>query len=115
MPTIRQFRADDLDALYRIALATGFAGSDASNLYADSKLIGHIFAAPYALFEPKLALVVEDGEGVAGFAVGTTDTMAWQRRLEQLWWPSLRQRYALPAEDDASRWTPDQRLAFLIH
>ena len=115
MLDIRQIRSDDLDALYKISLATGLAGGDASHLYADPKLMGHIYAAPYALLEPQLALVVEDGQGVAGFAVGTIDTMAWERRLEQSWWPSLRERYALPAEAEASAWTPDQRRAFMIH
>jgi len=114
MSMIRPFRSDDLDALYRISLATGHAGGDASHLYADPRLMGHIYAAPYALLEPRLALVVEDGDGVAGFAVGTTDTMAWERRLERNWWPALRERYAL-AEADAAGWTPDQRRAFMIH
>ncbi len=94
MLNIRQFRSDDLDALYGISLATGLAGGDASHLYADPKLMGHIYAAQYALLEPQLALVVEGGDGLAGFAVGATDTTAWERRLEQSWWPSLRERYA---------------------
>jgi GNAT superfamily N-acetyltransferase len=115
MLRIRPFCADDLDALYRISLATGHAGGDASHLYADPMLMGHIYSAPYALLEPQLALVVEDGTGVAGFAVGTTDTVAWERRLEQNWWPALRQRHAMPAEADAAAWTPDQRRAVMIH
>ena len=115
MLNIRQFRSDDLDTLYKISLATGLAGGDASHLYVDPRLMGHIYAAPYALLEPALALVVEDGEGVAGFAVGTADTTAWERRLEQLWWPSLRKRYAMPEGTDASLWTHDQRRAFTIH
>jgi len=112
---VRPFQSDDLDALYRISLATGLAGGDAAHLYADPRLMGHIYAAPYAVLEPALALVVEDGEGVAGYVVGTTDTTAWEVKLEQAWWPSLRKRYALPAEADAERWTPDQRRAFTIH
>ena len=115
MPAIRQVRPDDLESLYGISLATGLAGGDASHLYADSRLMGHIYAAPYALLEPRLALVVEDSEGVAGFAVGVTDTTAWERRLERDWWPALRERYAMPEEADAARWTPDQRRAFMIH
>lgn len=115
MLNIRQFRSSDLDALYEISLATGLAGGDASHLYADPRLMGHIYAAPYALLEPQLALVVEDGQCVAGFAVGTTDTTAWEQRLERAWWPSLRERYALPAEADRSTWTHDQRRAFMIH
>ncbi len=36
------------DACYSISLATGFAGGDASHLYRDPRLMGHIYIAPYA-------------------------------------------------------------------
>jgi GNAT superfamily N-acetyltransferase len=112
---IRPFAPDDLEACYAVSLATGFEGGDASHLYRDRKLMGHIYLAPYALLEPTLALVVEDGEGVAGFAVGTADTMSWEERLERDWWPSLRGRYADSADVPAEERTPDQRRAFMIH
>jgi GNAT superfamily N-acetyltransferase len=115
MPTIRPFRADDLDDLYRISLATGLAGDDASQLYADPRLMGHIYSAPYARLEPQLAFVVVDGQGVAGFAVGTADTAAFEAKLERLWWPALRAQYAMPREADAQAWTADQRRIAMIH
>jgi GNAT superfamily N-acetyltransferase len=115
MLTIRPFHADDIDQLYKISLATGLAGGDASHLYADPRLMGHIYSAPYAWLEPKLALVVQDREGVAGFAVGTADTTAWEEKLERIWWPSLRKQYAMPPEADAPKWTHDQRRIFMIH
>ena len=115
MLTIRTFRSADLEALYAISLATGHEGGDASHLYSDRKLIGHIYSAPYALLEPRLALVVEDDEGVAGFAVGTPDTGKWQERLEAEWWPKLRRQYADPAARPASEWSADQRRAYAIH
>jgi GNAT superfamily N-acetyltransferase len=112
---IRPFEAADLEACYAISLATGFEGGDASHLYRDPKMMGHIYLAPYALLEPALALVVEDGEGVAGFAVGAADTVAWEERLEREWWPSLRGRYPDPVTVPAEGRTPDQRRAFMIH
>ena len=115
MTRIRPLAPADLEACYAISLATGFEGGDASHLYRDQKLIGHIYVAPYALLEPALALVVEDGDGVAGFAVGTTDTVAWEERLEREWWPTLRGSYADPAEVPPEERTPDQRRAFMIH
>jgi GNAT superfamily N-acetyltransferase len=111
---IRPVRGDDLDALSAISLATGHEGGDASHLYTDPKLTGLIYAAPYALLEPALAFVVEDSEGVAGFAVGVTDTTFWEARLEERWWPSLRPRYPMP-EGDPATWTADQRRAAMIH
>lgn len=115
MLVIRTFRSADLEALYAISLATGHEGGDASHLYKDRKLIGHIYSAPYALLEPGLALVAEDDEGVAGFAVGTPDTGKWQERLEADWWPKLRRQYADPAAWPAAEWSADQRRANTIH
>ena len=111
MTDIRPFKPADLEACYAISLATGFEGGDASHLYRDPKLMGHIYVAPYALLEPALAFVVEDGEGVAGFAVGTADTAAWEERLEREWWPGLRKQYADPVEQH----TADDRRLHMIH
>jgi hypothetical protein len=72
---LRQFRSGDLNALYAISLATGHEGGDASHLYEDAKLMGHVYSAPYALLEPALVLVVVDGDEVAGFAAGAIDTL----------------------------------------
>ena len=115
MLAIRAFRSADLEALYAISLATGHEGGDASHLYSDHKLIGHIYSAPYALLEPRLALVVEDDDGIAGFAVGTLDTATWQERLEAEWWLKLRRQYADPGATPATEWSADQRRAHAIH
>ena len=114
MLAIRTFRSTDLEALYAISLATGHEGGDASHLY-NRKLIGDIYSAPYALLEPRLALVVEDDEGVAGFAVGTPDTGTWQERLEAEWWLKLRRQYADPGATPATEWSADQRRAYAIY
>ncbi len=114
MVDIRPFRPDDLDDLYCIAVATGVRGCDASALYRDPRLIGHVYAAPYALFSPQTAFVVE-ADGVAGYVVGTADTSAFEARLEAEWWPRLRSMYAAPTGLPRASWTPDQRLSHLIH
>ena len=115
MPEIRPASPADLDACYEISLATGFEGGDASHLYADRKLMGHIYVAPYLLLAPALAFVVEDRDGVAGFAVGAADTVAWEARLEHAWWPPLRGQYPEPAGVPPDLRTADQRRAFMIH
>ena len=113
---IRPYRPGDLDALYRICLLTGDAGHDATSLYHDPQLLGHIFAAPYGLFEPSLAFVAEDAAGVGGYILGTLDTRAFAEQLESKWWPRLRIRYPDPPPGlPAERWTPDQQMASLIH
>jgi ribosomal protein S18 acetylase RimI-like enzyme len=92
--SIRPYRPDDLDALYDICLRTGAAGSDATELMADHRLLGELFVAPYAVLEPEHAFVIDDGRGgVGGYVVGAADTRAFEARCESEWWPALRIRY----------------------
>ena len=113
-PNIRDAQPGDLDALYRIALATGDSGADDAHLYRDPKLVGHLYAAPYAVLAPEFALVVEDASGVGGYIVGALDTLAFEARLETEWWPALRRDYADPT-GDPKRWSLDQVRAYQIH
>ena len=101
---VRPFRPDDLEALYRICLETGDNGEDATHLYRDPKLLGELYAAPYAVREPELTFVLEDGEGVCGYILGAFDTGAFERWLEREWFPPLRERYPRPEGDNAT-WT----------
>jgi ribosomal protein S18 acetylase RimI-like enzyme len=114
--TIRSYQPADLDALYRICLQTGRNGGDATPLYRDHKLLGHAYAAPYALFEPSLAFVAEDAAGVGGYVVGALDSQDFEARLERDWWPRLRARYpGPPAGIPEDEWTPEQVTAHHIH
>jgi len=113
---IRPYQPADLDDLYRICLQTGDSGQDATELFDDPLILGHVFAAPYGVFEPSLAFVAEDDLGVGGYIVGALDTRAFEKRLETDWWPALRDRYPAPsAEIPPDQWTPDQRAAWIIH
>jgi ribosomal protein S18 acetylase RimI-like enzyme len=113
---IRPYHPGDLGALYRICLQTGHDGQDATSLFHDPRLLGHFFAAPYGLFEPSLAFVAEEAEGVGGYIVGALDTQAFQEQLESKWWPGLRTRYLDPPPSlPSQRWTPDQHVAHMIH
>jgi ribosomal protein S18 acetylase RimI-like enzyme len=111
MAAIRPYRSDDLDDLFRICLATGDAGRDAAGLYRDSRILGSVYAAPYAIHAPDSAFVVEDGEGVCGYILGPPDTYLFEKTLEAEWWRGLRGRYREPS---APR-TPDERMSWLIH
>jgi len=112
MAEIRPYRAGDLDELYAICLATGDAGRDATHLFSDPKLLGHVYAAPYAVCAPECCFVVEDERGVGGYIIGTADTLAFEERLARDWWPDLRTRYPNPGKNAM---TPDERMQRHIH
>jgi ribosomal protein S18 acetylase RimI-like enzyme len=113
---IRPYRPADLDALYRICLLTGDNGGDGTHLYRDPWVIGHVHAAPYGIFQPSLAFVAEDGEGVGGYILGALDSESFAKRLDRDWWPRLRGRYPEPpAGLPEEQWTDDQRKACTIH
>ncbi|TCO55113.1 hypothetical protein EV192_108401 [Actinocrispum wychmicini] len=104
-------RPDDTDALYKVCLETADDGGDGTELFDDPQLVGHIFAAPYPIFEPSLAFVAEDGAGVGGYIIGALDTLAFGETLEREWWPKLRARYPLDGEYGEH----DRRMVDLIH
>lgn len=115
MVEIRAFRPADLDELYRICLETGVGGDDASALYRDPKLVGHVYAAPYAHLSPRTVFVVEDTDGVGGYIVGVLDTRDFEARLEAEWWPALRQIYTDPSGTPRSDRSADQFMSYKIH
>ena len=51
---IRPYHSTDLSSIYRICLLTGFNGGDATPHLKDPDLVGHLFAAPYAIYESSL-------------------------------------------------------------
>lgn len=112
---VRPYEASDLEDLYSICLATGDSGADASALYADPRLIGALYAAPYGIFSPHTCFTAEDDQGVGGYILGALDTPAFEDLLEQRWWPSLRARHADPRAKPRESWLADDTLALRIH
>jgi len=109
---IRPYHPSDLYALYQICLKTADSGQDATTLYRDPELMGHIYAAPYAVVEPELCFILTADGVPSGYVLGTCASDAFHTWCEQAWFPVLRARYPLPAADDD---TPDARAIRLLH
>jgi ribosomal protein S18 acetylase RimI-like enzyme len=115
MVDIRAFRPADLEDLYRICAATAAGGDDASALYRDPRLVGHVYAAPYAALTPLTVFVAEDSHGVGGYIVGAPNTRDFETRLETEWWPGLRKLYRDPSDEPRAGWSGDQLMSYRIH
>jgi ribosomal protein S18 acetylase RimI-like enzyme len=93
---IRPYRPADRDEVYDVCLRTAAAGGDATDVYRDPALPGDLFAGPYLYLEPDFAFVLDDGERVSGYVIGTPDTTAFARKLREQWLPLVGPRHPLP-------------------
>ena len=79
---IRAATPADQPGAYRVCLETGDDGGNATALYAaDPDALGRIYVGPYLAFEPELSLVLEDDDGICGYALGALDSRAFLRSL----------------------------------
>ena len=108
---IRRCEPRDVDAAYDVCLRTGDNGEDASLAFDDPKALGHIYVGPYLQLEPQLAFVLEDPQGVCGYALGALDSKTFYDAYLNQWLPEVRQRYPEPTGDPA-QWTRTQQVYF---
>ena len=108
---IRVYHPVDMPMLYQICLETGANGSDATGSL-DRDILGHIYAAPYVMFEPDLCFVLTLNGRVCGYILGTSDSRHFADWCETMWWPTLRQAYPLRGHADKSR---EASLIRIIH
>ena len=112
MRHVRLARPADLPGAYRVCLLTGDSGRDATAQYRNPDLLGHVYVGPYVVGEQRLAQVVADEHGIAGYCLAALDSRAFAAWAEAEWWPPLRAQYPLPAPGDT---TPDAEITRLIH
>jgi ribosomal protein S18 acetylase RimI-like enzyme len=92
---IRPFQSGDEQSLLDICIRTGRNGSDASGELSNDDLLGHVYALPYAVRDPGLALVVvrvgskSDNETVVGYCVATDDTLEYNAWYRDDYWPRV--------------------------
>ena len=110
MFSVERAGLSDMAGVYRVCLLTGDAGADATALYPDPDLPGHVYAGPYLARGGGTQLVVVDEHGIAGYVISTDDTTSFDAWARAQWWPPLRARY--PRLDDG---TPAARIIRLIH
>ncbi len=110
---IRPYQTKDHNDVYTICLKTGDAGSDASNLYKDPNLLGHIYAGPYINLEPESAFMLEDEIGICGYIIGALDTQSFFNKVKSNWLPALQKQYTEPSED-SKPWTKDEECIHLL-
>lgn len=112
---IRLAQPGDEPGAYYVCLKTGDSGKDGEPFYReDPEALGRIFVGPYLTFEPELSLILEDDQGICGYALGALDSRAFYARYEAEWRPGLCARYPAP-QGDPSGWTRVQTVYHWYH
>ena len=113
--TIRLAGPGDKAGGYHVCLKTGDHGQDGEPFYRDDPdALGRIFVGPYLAFEPDLSLILEDRDGICGYALGALDTREFYQRYERDWRPGLAAQFPDP-QDDSREWTRPQQVYHLYH
>jgi len=112
---IRAARPEDQPGAYYVCLKTGDHGKDGEPFYReDPDALGRIFVGPYLKFEPDLSLVLEDEQGICGYAFGAFDSRAFFARYENEWRPDLSRQFPEP-RGDPKQWTRVQEAHSWYH
>ncbi|MFN3866350.1 MAG: GNAT family N-acetyltransferase [Demequina sp.] len=70
-------------------------------MFGDDQAVSDVYATPYLHGPGGFALVWDEGDGAAGYVLGTVDTRAFQRWFTEEWWPS---RPARESRTEGDRW-----------
>jgi ribosomal protein S18 acetylase RimI-like enzyme len=95
--SIRRYLASDRDDVYDVCVRTGAAGQDARGQYSTDRLLGDIYAGPYLHIAPEHAYVLDSGERVVGYVIGTPSTREFVAAYLADWLPRMGDSYAPPA------------------
>jgi ribosomal protein S18 acetylase RimI-like enzyme len=103
--TIRSARPSDQAGAYYVCVKTGDHGKDGEPFYReDPDALGRIFVGPYLAYEPELSLILEDKEGICGYAFGAFDSKQFYDRYEREWRQDLIKKFPMP-EGEPKSWT----------
>jgi ribosomal protein S18 acetylase RimI-like enzyme len=115
MEHIRPARPEDEAGAYYVCMKTGDHGGDGEPYYReDPDALGRIYVGPYLAFEPEHAFVLEDADGISGYALGAFDSKAFFNRYEREWRPALAAQFPAPQGDPAG-WTRVQQAYDVYH
>ena len=111
--SIRSYNPADTSAVYKICLKTGNAGQDATDLFFDPLVLGHIYVGPYMEFEPQSVFILEDDQGICGYIMGVLESRTYYQWMHNEWLPKILVDYKKPT-GDPDTWDETEKTTNLL-
>ena len=111
--SIRSYKSADTSAAYEICLKTGNSGQDATHLFSDPLVLGHIYVGPYMEFEPQSVFILEDDQGPCGYIMGVLDSQTYYQWMHSEWLPKIRVDYKKPT-GNPDTWDETEKITNLL-
>ena len=111
--SIRSYKSADTSAAYEICLKTGNSGQDATHLFSDPLVLGHIYVGPYMEFEPQSVFILEDDQGPCGYIMGVLDSQTYYQWMHSEWLSKIRVDYKKPT-GDPDTWNETEKITNLL-
>lgn len=111
--SMQRFKVHDLPGMYRVCADVDARGTVARQWLHSPELAGHVFVGPYVTADPALSWVIADELGVAGYILGTADTVDFDTWRETSWYPPLRTRH--PQREARADGSADDRYLRFMH
>lgn len=112
---LRPPQAGDTAGAYAVCLKTGNFGQDGEPFYRDDPdALGRVFVGPYLAYEPELARILEDDQGICGYVLAAMDSHAFYARYEAEWRPELCRAHPAPTGDPGG-WNRVQQIHHVYH
>jgi len=111
--SIRSYKSTDTSVAYKICLKTGNSGQDATHLFSDPLVLGHIYVGPYMEFEPQSVFILEDDQGPCGYIMGVLDSQTYYQWMHSEWLPKIREDYKKPT-GDSDTWDETEKITNLL-
>ena len=111
--SIRSYKSADTSAVYEICLKTGNSGQDATHLFSDPLVLGHIYVGPYMEFEPQSVFILEDDQGPCGYIMGVLDSQTYYQWMHSEWLHKIRVNYKKPT-GNPDTWDETEKITDLL-
>ncbi|XP_076367728.1 O-GlcNAcase isoform X1 [Tachypleus tridentatus] len=114
--TIRPYLSSDEAAIFEVCRKTCDDGLDGSDVFPDyPDLIGDKLVGPFLSISPEYCFIVEDENGICGYALASLDAQQFHKKTETFWIPKLCAKYPASEKKNGDMLTPAEEIISSFH